>query len=96
MTVETPTPASGVHIATIAHAGRLWGVWLEFADDPHRPDIYRGRLRYDPADAGEGEEPRRTTTIIIEESYEAAVERARNMDEHQLAGLLRSCLPDDV
>ena len=94
--MEASNPAAGVHIATIAHAGRLWGVWLELVDDPHRPDVYRGRLRYEPADAGEGEAPHRTTTIIIEDSYEAAVARARNMDEHQLAGLLRSCLPDDA
>ncbi len=91
-----PTPPSnGQHLATISHAGRFWEVYLEFADDPRRPSSYRGLLCFSPAD-NEGEEAaRRTTAIIIEESYEEAVRKARAFREHQLQGLLRSVLPGD-
>jgi len=91
-----PTPPSnGQHLATISHDGRFWEVYLEFADDPRRPSSYRGLLCFSPAD-NEGEEAaRRTTAIIIEESYEEAVRKARAFREHQLQGLLRSVLPGD-
>jgi len=86
--------APGLHIATLAHAGRIWDVYLEFDDDPHRPQSYRARLRFDPADSTDFEEqPARTTVIIIEHSYEEAVAKARTFDERQLEGLLRSALP---
>jgi len=87
-------PDPGIHVATLAHAGRIWGAYLEFADDPHRPEVYRARLRFEPSNAAEGEAPTRTTVLIIEGSYEEAVARARGFDERQLAGLLRSALPD--
>ena len=86
---------AGLHIATVAHAGRIWDAYLEFDDDPHRPDVFRGRLRFDPADSIEFDEPPRTTVIIIEESYEAAVLKARAFDDRQLQGLLRSTLPEE-
>jgi hypothetical protein len=35
-----------------------------------------------------------TTVIIIEDSYEAAIAKARAFDNRQLEGLLRSTLPD--
>ena len=84
---------SGLHVATIPHGGRLWSVWLELDDDPHRPEVFRGRLRFDAVDVRQGETPVRTTIILIEDSYEAVSERARRMDERQLQGLLRSALP---
>ena len=88
--------APGLHIATLAHAGRIWDAYLEFDDDPHRPNSYRGRLRFDPADSTDFEErPARTTVIIIEEAYEAAVAMARQFDDRSLESLLRSALPDD-
>lgn len=98
MTVGQPSHTShdtpGLHVATIAHEGLLWDAYLEFDDDPRRPASYRGRLRFDSA-GGEGRaESAQTTVIIIEESYEEAVAKARLMDDHQLEALLRSALPD--
>lgn len=87
-------PGSGVHLTSLAHGGRLWTAYLEFQGDPHRPESYRARIRFDPADHVDGEGPRRTTVIVIEPSYEAALAKARAFDERQLAGLLRSVLPD--
>ena len=91
-----PTPPSnGQHLATISHDGRFWEVYLEFSDDPRRPSSYRGLLCFSPTD-NEGEEAaRRTTTIIIEDSYEEAVRKARAFGDHQLQGLLRSLLPEE-
>lgn len=87
--------ARGVHVASLAHDGRLWTAYLEFQDDPQRPDSYRARLRFDPADAADGEGPRHTAVIIIEPSYEQALAKVRAFDERQLSGLLRSVLPDE-
>ncbi|HIF21504.1 MAG TPA: hypothetical protein EYQ27_06235 [Gemmatimonadetes bacterium] len=88
-------PAPNLHVATITHSGRIWDTYVEFDDDPHRPEIYRARLRFDAADAIDFEDlPVKTAVIIIEESYEMAVAKARNFDERQLEGLLRSALPD--
>jgi len=84
----------GLHFATIAHGGRIWDAYLEFDDDPHRPDIYRARIRFDAANSIDFEDPNpRTTVIIIEESYEAAVAKARRFDERSLEAMLRSALP---
>ena len=82
-------------MATLAHVGRIWDAYLEFDDDPHRPDVYRARLRFDPADALAEDESARTAVIIIEASYEDAVTKARSFDERQLSGLLRSTLPSE-
>lgn len=83
-------------MATLTYEGRIWDAYLEFDDDPRRPTSYRGRLRYDPADEAseEGDSAVRTTVLIIEDSYEEAVAKARSFDTRQLQGLLRSCLPD--
>jgi len=89
-----PPPSNGQHLATISHDGRFWEVYLEFNDDPRRPSNYRGLLCFSPAD-NEGDDPAlRTTAILIEDSYEEAVRKARAFEEHQLQGLLRSVLPD--
>lgn len=85
----------GVHVASLAHVGRLWTAYLEFEDDPRRPDSHRARLRFEPADPTSTEEPRRTAVIIIEPSYEQALAKVRGFDERQLVGLLRSVLPED-
>ena len=88
-----PTAASsGQHVSTISHDGRFWDVYLEFTNDPRQPSSYRGLLCFSPADGDTN--ARRTTTIIIEDSYEEALRKAQAMDEHQLQGLLRSVLPD--
>lgn len=89
----TPEPrGKGFHLATVAHEGRIWDVYLEFDEDPQRADTYRARLRFDAPDA---EGSLRTAIIIIEPTYEDAVTRARALDERQLDGLLRSLVPDD-
>jgi hypothetical protein len=93
--MPAPVPSSGALLATISHEGRFWDVFLEFKDDPRRPDSYRGLLCFTPVDNEMGEPPRRTTTIIIEDGYESAMEKAKALEEHQLQGLLRSLLPDD-
>ncbi len=88
-------PSPGLHIATVAHDGRLWDAYLEFEEDPRRLDVYRGRIRFDPADSVDFEEVHpRTTVIIIEESYDAAVAKARSFDERVLEAMLRSALPE--
>lgn len=67
---------------------------MEFDDDPRRTDSFGARLCFSPADAEDGSEAVRTTTILIEPSYEEVLYRARAFESHQLVGLLRSCLPE--
>lgn len=86
-------PSSGQHLATISHEGRFWDVYLEFDDDLRRPEFFRGLLAYSPADRAEGEEVLRTIPIIIESSYEEAIRRSRELEDHQLIAFLRSLLP---
>lgn len=88
-------PTSGLHVATIAHAGHLWDAYLDFESDPHRPTSYRARIRFEPPPGDDGLSPTATAVIIIEESYEEAVAKARTFDDRQLQGLLRSALPGD-
>lgn len=84
----------GLHVATIAHAGLLWEAYLEFADDPRRPTSFRARFRFERAGQDGSGRTTETAVIIIEDSYEEAVAKARAMDDRQLEGLLRSALPD--
>ncbi len=86
-------PSSGQHLATISHEGRFWDVYLEFDEDLRRPGSYRGNLAFSAADRAEGESVLRTTAVIIEASYEEAVRKAHDLDEHQLSSFLRSLLP---
>lgn len=81
---------SGRHLATISHDGRFWDVFLEFADDPRRPASFRGLLCFCPVDLNDAEAPVRTTALIIEDSYEAAIAAAHRFGDHELQGLLRS------
>ncbi len=87
-------PSSGHHLATVSHEGRFWDVYVEFDDDPRRQDSYAARLCFSPADSEDGAGTVRTTEIIIQPSYEEVLHRARTFEDHQLVGLLRSCLPD--
>jgi len=80
-------------MATISHEGRFWDVYLEFEDDPRRPDTFRALLCYFPGDAGDGEEAVRTTVIIIEDSFQESMLKARSLEDVQLQALLRSALP---
>lgn len=82
-----------LHVATVPHAGKLWDAYLELDPDPHRPEVCRARLRFDCADPEAGGRVARTAVIIIENSYEEAVDRVRQLDDRQLEGLLRSALP---
>lgn len=92
---RSPGPGDGgQHVTTISHDGRFWDVYLEFEDDPRRPDTHRALFRFSPADTEEEaeEESVSTAAIIIEPSYEEAVHKARSFDDQQLAALLRSAL----
>lgn len=91
-----PAPDSppGLHIATIAHEGLIWDTYLDFENDLHRPNSYRGKLRFEPPTADEGPGMTHTIVIIIEDSYDEAVAKARSFDDRQLQNLLRSTLPE--
>ncbi|MGI9625783.1 MAG: hypothetical protein ACR2QM_03025 [Longimicrobiales bacterium] len=65
-------------------------MYLEFVDDPHKPNSCRARLCYVPSDQAEHEGTVRTAVIIIEPSYEEAVGRAATFDQHHLGAMLRS------
>lgn len=93
MTPDNEPPSHGQHLATISHASRFWDVYLEFEDDVGRTQSHRALLAYSPADRNEGEDILRTIAIIVEPSYEEAVYRARQLEEHQLQAFLRSLLP---
>lgn len=80
-------------MATLAHEGRFWEVYLEISEGAGRPGASRGRLVFEAADAAESELPVQTGLIFVEESPEAVVRRARSLNVHQITGLLRSCLP---
>ena len=94
MSQPAPDPRQGLHLATIAHDGVIWDVYMDFEDDLHAPTSYRARLRFEPPSGQSGPSSTSTTVIIIEESYEDAVKKARIFDDRQLQALLRSTLPD--
>jgi hypothetical protein len=81
------------HIATLAHEGHFWEVYLEVTESPGRPGSSRGRLIFEAADAADGDQPVQTGLIFVEDSPEAVTRRARSLNQHQITGLLRSCLP---
>lgn len=85
-------PRNSHHLATISHDGRFWDAYLELEEAQGRGGPTRGRIAFSVA--GEAEtDPLRTTTIFVEESPQAVLDRARDFKTHQLAGLLRSCAP---
>lgn len=88
----------GLHFATIPHGGLIWDAYLRFEDDPRRPIGFRASIRFVPptVSAADGSAPAETTVLIIEDSYEAAVAKARAFDDRQLQGFLRSALPGDA
>jgi len=90
---EPPPPSHGQHLATISHDGRFWDVYLEFDEDVRRPEAFRAVLAYSAADRDDGEAVLRTIPIIIEPSYEEAVRKAKELENHQLIAFLRSMLP---
>ncbi len=84
---------AGLHVATIAHQGLLWEAYLEFVDEPRLPRSFRGRFRFERSGQDGAGRTAETTVVIIEDSYEEAVGKARSMDDRQLESLLRSALP---
>ena len=92
---SNPVPISnGLHLTTISHDGQFWEVYLEFQDDSRAPRSYRGLLCFSPSTGAEAQSALRTTTILIEDSHEAVVSKARDFEDFQLQSLLRSLLPD--
>jgi len=87
--------APGLHVATIAHEGVIWDAYLDFQNDLHRPTTYRGSIRFEPPTGQDGLATAQTAVIIIEDSYEEAVAKARSFDDRALQGLLRSALPSE-
>ncbi|MBI4539615.1 MAG: hypothetical protein HY704_08945 [Gemmatimonadetes bacterium] len=85
----------GQHLATISYASRFWDVYLEFDDDPRRPDMARARLAFSPADGTSASDAVRTSVIIIEPTFEEAVAKAHAFEDRHLVAFLRSCLPGD-
>ncbi len=82
----------GQHLATISHEGRFWDVYLEFEDDARRPDSFRARFAFSPGDPADDEGLRRTTIVIIENSFDEAIRKAQSFDDRHLSALLRSTL----
>ena len=93
LTPRGDPPSRGHHLATITHDGRFWDVYVELEDEASHPGTHRGRFAFAPVDAGEGEEPLRTTDVIIERSREDALGSAQRLDTHHFVALLRSLLP---
>ncbi len=91
---DTAPLSNGEHLATISHDGSFWEVYLEFQNDPGVPTSYRGLLCFLAATSAGAGSAWRTTTILIESSYEEVVKKARAFEEFQLQGLLRSVLPE--
>src|SRR3954471_6162325 len=91
---EPPVPSRGDHVTTLSYLGRFWDVFLELENDQRRqPDHYRALLCFAPSALNAGEKPARTGTIIIESSYQEAMNKAKSFDQTALVGLLRSALP---
>lgn len=80
----------GVHLTTFTHEGRFWDVFLKVVEDPVDPDSCRARLRFLPADRGDHEDPVETAVVIIEPSYQEALDVARGYDRYHLSAMLRS------
>ena len=72
----------------------LWDAYLDFQSDPRRPTSFRAKLRFDVAGTDGTVHSAETAVIIIEDSYEEAIAKARAMDDRVLTSLLRSALPD--
>lgn len=93
MTTPDARPSAGQHLATVSHDGRFWDVYLEFEDHPRGAERYRALLAYAPVDRGDEEPTLRTIAVLIEDSYEEVMHRARQLEDHHLTAMLRSLLP---
>lgn len=83
----------GQHLTTISHEGRFWDVYLELEDDPRHPGTCRGLLAFSLAGGRSDDGLVRTTVILIEDTYDQVLSKARSFDMRQLEALLRSALP---
>ncbi len=82
----------GMHLKTFTHEGRFWDVFLKVVEDPADPDSCRARLGFLPTDRADHEEAVHTAVIIIERSYDEALEVAAAFDRHYLSAMLRSVI----
>ena len=87
---QTGGNSPGVHLTTFTHEGRFWDVFFKVVEDPVDPDSCRARLSFLPADRADHEEPVQTAVVIIEPSYQEALEVARGYDRYHLSAMLRS------
>ncbi|HWV58973.1 MAG TPA: hypothetical protein VNZ57_16080 [Longimicrobiales bacterium] len=88
--------AESVHLATLAHEGRFWDVYVEFQDPEPHDRYVRARLRFSAADESDDGATARdvyTAPIFVEDSHDEILARARSFHSEQVIGLLRSCLP---
>lgn len=89
---EAGGDSPGMHLKTFTHEGRFWDVFFKVVDDPADPDSCRARLGFLPTDRADHEEPVHTAVIIIEPSYEEALEVAQEFDRYHLSAMLRSVI----
>lgn len=80
------------HLATVTHEGRFWDVYVEVVPQASPRDPLRARLAFSAAD--NADERVHTAAIFVEPSLDQILERARELGEHRVVALLRSCLPD--
>ena len=99
--MTSTTPPSGTpsihgkqHITTISHQGSFWEILLDFERDPAQADTFRGFLCFSSSNEEPSHKDLRTSVIIIEDSFEKALGKAQNLEEHHLQSLLRSILPE--
>jgi len=82
----------GVHLKTFTHEGRFWDVFFKVVEDPSDPDSCRASLGFLPTDRADHEEAVHTAVIIIEPSYDEALELAAGFDRYYLSAMLRSVI----
>jgi hypothetical protein len=90
----TPSIHGKCHVTTISHEGSFWEILLDFEKDPTQISTFRGFLRFSSANEESVLPDLRTSVIIIEDSFEKALGKARSLEEHHLQSLLRSLLPN--
>lgn len=89
---DSGSDSPGMHLKTFTHEGRFWDVFFKVVDDPAAPDSCRARLGFLPTDRADHEELVHTAVIIIEPSYDEALEVAAGFDRYYLSALLRSVI----
>lgn len=90
--MEAGGDSLGMHLKTFTHEGRFWDVFFKVVEDPADPDSCRAQLGFLPTDRADHEEPVHTAVVIIEPSYDEALEVAREFDRYHLSAMLRSVI----